>query len=140
MGWRNFASATISAGSSSAWATSRQPRLASNFLHLEPLHEYTQFSVQEIWCASILHEKPAIPREGTLPRLPGSVQSCENLLRSCGDSHSSERVSYLTISGWHVSTARGRITGNLEGCFRIADQLDRTHHSDRIELSVSGLA
>src|SRR5437016_4125192 len=48
MGWRNFASATISAGSSSAWATSRQPRLASNFLHLEPLHEYTQFSVQEI--------------------------------------------------------------------------------------------
>src|SRR2546427_834423 len=33
MGWRNFASATISAGSSSAWATSRQPRLASSFLH-----------------------------------------------------------------------------------------------------------
>ena len=28
---------------------------------------------------------------------------------------------YLTISGWHVSTARGRITRNLEGCFRIAD-------------------
>ena len=54
------------------------------------------------------HEKPAIPRESTLPRLPGSEQSCENLLRSCGDSHSSERVSYLTISSaWHVSTARG---------------------------------
>src|SRR3984893_18718431 len=69
----------------------------------------------------LLHEKPGIPREGTLPRLPGSGQSCENLLRSCGDSHSSERVSYLTISGWHMSTARGRITGNLEGCFRIAD-------------------
>src|SRR5713226_4457257 len=52
MAWRNFASATISAGSSSAWGTSRPPRLASSFLHLEPLHEYTQFSVQQIWCAS----------------------------------------------------------------------------------------
>src|SRR5882762_7822752 len=31
-------------------------------------------------------------------------------------------ISYLTISGWHVYTARGRITGNLEGCFRIADE------------------
>src|SRR5467141_4102734 len=34
----------------------------------------------------------------------------------------SSSVSYLTIGGWHVSTARGRITGNLEGCFRIADE------------------
>src|SRR5260370_25986594 len=64
--------------------------------------------------SSLLHEKPAIPRESTLPRLPGSGQSCENLLRSCGDSHSSERASYLTISAWHVSTARGRITGQPE--------------------------
>jgi hypothetical protein len=29
-----------------AWATSRPPRLASNSLHSEPLHEYTQFTVQ----------------------------------------------------------------------------------------------
>jgi transposase InsO family protein len=37
--WRNFVSATTSAGSSSAWATSRQLSLASNSLHSEPLHE-----------------------------------------------------------------------------------------------------
>jgi hypothetical protein len=39
--------------------------------------------------------------------------------------NSSERVSYLTVSGWHMSTARGRIMGNLEGCFRIADHPPR---------------
>jgi putative transposase len=38
--WRNFVNATTSVGSSSAWATSRQPRLASSSLHSEPLHEY----------------------------------------------------------------------------------------------------
>jgi hypothetical protein len=36
------------AGLSSAWVTSRHPRLASNFLHSEPLHEYIQVSVQKI--------------------------------------------------------------------------------------------
>jgi hypothetical protein len=30
------------------------------------------------------------------------------------------QYTYLTIIGWHVFIARGRITGNLEGCFRIA--------------------
>jgi transposase InsO family protein len=44
--WRNFVSATTNAGSSSAWATSRPPRRASSSLHSEPLHEYTQFTVQ----------------------------------------------------------------------------------------------
>jgi hypothetical protein len=40
-----------------------------------------------------------IRREGTLPRLRGSGQSCENLPRSCGDSHSSKRASNLTLRG-----------------------------------------
>ena len=33
-----------------AWATSRQLKLVSSFLHSEPLHEYTQFRVQQIRC------------------------------------------------------------------------------------------
>jgi hypothetical protein len=38
----------FSAGSSSAWATSRQPRRASTSLPSEPQHEYTQFRVQKM--------------------------------------------------------------------------------------------
>src|SRR5205807_2273909 len=61
------------------------PAKASDFRSPLPATRAKQISYR-------LHEKPAIPREGTPPRLPGSGQSCENLLRSCGDSHSSERV------------------------------------------------
>src|SRR6266513_2825290 len=58
----------------------------------------------------LLLEKPAILHESTLPRPPGSGQSCENLLRSSGDSHYVRE--YLTIIGWQYVHCSGRITGN----------------------------
>ena len=60
----------------------------------------------------LLLEKPAILHESTLPRPPGSGQSCENLLRSSGDSHYVRE--YLTIIGWQYVHCSGRITGNSE--------------------------
>jgi len=47
-GWQNFSTATTSAGPCSAWATSRQPKLAANSLHSGPLHEYTELSVPKL--------------------------------------------------------------------------------------------
>src|SRR6266849_291073 len=52
----------------------------------------------------LLHEKPAILRGSTLPPPPGSVQSCESLLRSSGDSvdygvSDHHRTAYVYCSG-----------------------------------------
>jgi hypothetical protein len=63
MRWRNFVSATTNAGSSSAWITSHQPRRASSSLHSEPLHEYTQFSVQKFRRKTLMSSfSPESPR------------------------------------------------------------------------------
>src|SRR5207245_7673364 len=60
----------------------------------------------------LLHEKPAILPGSTLPPPPGSVQSCESLLRSSGDS-----VDYGVSDHHrrHMSTAPGRIMGKPFG-------------------------
>src|SRR5947207_6902604 len=52
----------------------------------------------------LLHEKLAILRGSTLPPPPGSVQSCESLLRSSGDSvdygvSDHHRAAYVYCSG-----------------------------------------
>ena len=49
---RNFVSRANNAGPPSAMATSRRSRLGSNSLRKELLHEWTQFSAQQTWCAS----------------------------------------------------------------------------------------
>src|SRR5712692_5541493 len=49
---RNLVSGTPNVGSSSTMVTSPRSRLGSSSLRNELLHESTQFSVQQTWCAS----------------------------------------------------------------------------------------